>query len=148
MLRNAWKVIKLDQNMSEFWWIVCKNIILTLVNLLVLKYELFVNASVGITLRWVNWWWWAPGYTVGFLEPTALININEVLSYVYTGQHVKYLLFLADFNETWIFWTDFLKFLKCQISWKSIQWELSCSTQTDGQTGRQTDRHRQTLRSL
>jgi hypothetical protein len=34
--------------------------------------------------------------------------------------HVKYLLFLSDFNETWIFLTDFRKILKYQISWKSI----------------------------
>jgi len=25
------------------------------------------------------------------------------------GSHVKYSLFLSDFNETWIFWTDFSK---------------------------------------
>jgi hypothetical protein len=27
----------------------------------------------------------------------------------YTGLHVKCPLFLSDFNETWIFWTDFRK---------------------------------------
>jgi uncharacterized protein YozE (UPF0346 family) len=35
---------------------------------------------------------------------------------MYIGLHVKYLLILSDFNETWIFSTDFLKIFKCQIS--------------------------------
>jgi hypothetical protein len=48
---------------------------------------------------------------------------------MYTGLYVKYPLFLLDFNETWIFLTDFRKILKEQISWKSVHREHA-----DGQT--------------
>jgi hypothetical protein len=39
-------------------------------------------------------------------------------------------LLLSDFNETWVFSTDFRNILRNQISWKSVQWE-SCSVRTD-----------------
>ena len=48
--------------------------------------------------------------------------------------HVKYLLFLSDFNETWIFSTDFRKKLKYKVSSHSMQSEPSCSVRMDGQT--------------
>jgi hypothetical protein len=48
------------------------------------------------------------------------------------GLHVNCHLFLSDFNETWIFSTDFRKVLQYQILWKSVQWKTSCSRRTDG----------------
>jgi len=48
--------------------------------------------------------------------------------------HVKYQLFLSDFNETLIFSTVLRKTLKYNISRKSVQWEPSCSIRTDGRT--------------
>jgi hypothetical protein len=50
------------------------------------------------------------------------------------GLHVKYPLFLLDFNETGIFSTDSRKTIEYQMSRQSEQWEPSRSTRTDGQT--------------
>jgi hypothetical protein len=48
---------------------------------------------------------------------------------------------LSEFKETTVFSQAFRKIIKHKISWKSIQWEPSCSMWTDGQTDRRTDRH-------
>jgi hypothetical protein len=37
---------------------------------------------------------------------------------MYISIHVKYPLFLSDFNVTWIFSTDYRQILVCQISMK------------------------------
>ena len=48
-------------------------------------------------------------------------------TYVYRSSCTVPLLFLSDFNETWILPTYFReKTLKYEISWKSVQWETSC----------------------
>ena len=43
-------------------------------------------------------------------------ELTEILLKMYTGLHVKYPLFLLDFNEIRILSTDFRKILKFQIS--------------------------------
>ena len=54
---------------------------------------------------------------------------------MYIGLNVKYPLFLYDFNETWIFSTDFCIMLKYEISWKSVYGSrVVPSVQTDGRT--------------
>jgi len=50
---------------------------------------------------------------------------------MYIGIHVEYPLLSSDYSETWIFLTDFQENLKPQISWNSVQWQLSCPMQTD-----------------
>jgi len=45
----------------------------------------------------------------------------------------------SDFNQTWIFLSDFRNVSKYQVSSKSVQWNMSCMRQggrTDGQTWR------------
>jgi hypothetical protein len=51
---------------------------------------------------------------------------------IHIGLHVKYPLFLSDFNATRNFSTDFRKILKYEISRKPIQLEPSCSKRIDG----------------
>jgi hypothetical protein len=55
----------------------------------------------------------------------------ERLSWMYIGLHVNYPLFLSDFNEIWVFLTDFWEILTYQISWKSVHWEPNSLIQTD-----------------
>jgi hypothetical protein len=77
-------------------------------------------------------------FSLQILFETFLIlrrNEQDIIK-MYIGLRVKYRLFLSDFKETWFFSTDFWSILKYQISWKSVQWEPSCSMRTDGQTWR------------
>jgi len=53
-----------------------------------------------------------------------------ITSWTYIGLHVKYPLFLSDFNDDCIFRTYFQKILQYQISWKSVLLELSCYMRT------------------
>ena len=61
--------------------------------------------------------------------------MSEKRSIIYIGL-VSNLLFSSDFNETWVFSTDFPRILKYQISWKTVKWEPNCCTRKEGQTDR------------
>jgi hypothetical protein len=52
---------------------------------------------------------------------------------MYIGFHVKYPLFLSDFNQIWILSTYFREILKCEVSRKPFQWEPICSMRRDRQ---------------
>ena len=81
-------------------------------------------------------------FSLQILSETFFIlrrNERDMIKNVY-WYSCKVQVFLSDFNESWIFSTDFQKMLYIKISWKSFQWEPICSMQTDRRTGRHTDR--------
>jgi hypothetical protein len=54
----------------------------------------------------------------------------------YLSFHVTYPILLPDFNQTWIFSTDFHGSPQYQISRKSVQWKPGWYVWTDGRTNR------------
>jgi hypothetical protein len=71
-------------------------------------------------------WFSAQGFSEIFLilrrnERDIIINVHRSSSTV----------FLTDFNQPWIFWTDIRKALTCHIS-LNFQWESSCFMWTNG----------------
>ena len=42
---------------------------------------------------------------------------------MYVSLHVKYQLLLSDFNETWIFYTDFMKMHAVEIEFFHVEWQ-------------------------
>jgi hypothetical protein len=64
----------------------------------------------------------------------VFLFMKQICIYVCIGLHVKYPLFLSDFNVTWILLKNCRKMLIYQFSWKSVQWEPSCFMQIDRKT--------------
>jgi len=64
--------------------------------------------------------------------PARLYNIfpHYLINGTILWRKNYYPLFFSEFNETWIFLGIFFKSRKYQISWKSVQWEPSCSIRT------------------
>jgi len=59
--------------------------------------------------------------------------MSEIRQKMCIGLHVKYPLFLSDFNETY-FRDKFLKNPRISNVMKIIRWEQSCSMRTDRRT--------------
>ena len=81
-------------------------------------------------------------YNFFFREHFSFLEFSERVSLMSMCYYVQCPLFLSDFNETWIFSTDFRKILKYQISRTSAPSEPSCSMRMDRHTGGRTDRER------
>jgi hypothetical protein len=76
-------------------------------------------------------------FSVFFFSETFLIlrrNKRDIIINVYLGVHMKYPLFMSDFNKICLFWADFWNMLKYKLSWKSVQGDPSCYMRTDRQT--------------
>jgi hypothetical protein len=65
-------------------------------------------------------------------EMFLILRIGRNMIKIYTGFHVQYSLFLSDFNETWIIYTDFPEVFRYKTSWESVKWEPRCCGPTDG----------------
>jgi hypothetical protein len=65
------------------------------------------------------------------------VNVSVTVSFVL---HKKYPVFLSSFNNVCIFFVDFNRSLRHQISRKSVRWQASRYVRTDEQLGRKLTR--------
>jgi hypothetical protein len=71
-----------------------------------------------------------------FVQITRMIQ-RDIINYI--RRHVKEPPIVSDFNETWLFLTEFRKLLKYKILRKYVHWEPSCSLRTNRHTDGRTD---------
>ena len=64
---------------------------------------------------------------------------SEIWSKIYIGPHVKYQLFLSEFNETWIFSTDFEKYKNIKFHENLSNRSRVVAMRIDGGIDRRTD---------
>jgi len=90
----------------------------------------FSKKKILLNIKCVIW------FSLQFLSETFLIlrrMERDMVKDVYRS-FCQVPLFLSDFNETYIYWTDFRKILSHQILWKSPPVEPSWSMRTDTTT--------------
>jgi len=75
------------------------------------------------------------------------LYIYEDLSIYMIDLHVNCPFFWSDFNETWIFWTNFRKIFKYQISWNFFQLGAEFFY-ADGRTDGLRDGHDEAVRNF
>jgi hypothetical protein len=70
-----------------------------------------------------------------FSKTFLIVNIIQLcIVIMYSVIHVKHLLYLSHINWSFVFSTDYRKWLKYQISWECVRIELRCPIRVDGET--------------
>ena len=91
------------------------------------------DSNIFFHIRRHDFWKSVFWFSLQILCENFLILIGIQWNFI-AGLHVEQVLFLSYFDETWIFWTDFLKMSEYQFSLKSLHWKLSCPMRMDGRT--------------
>ena len=100
-------------------------------------YDIFPHYLINGTIVGMSYWTQNVFYlqNLSHIFPILRWILRDIIINVKTSSCNVAVIPVRFFNQIWIFFTDFRKKLKYQISSKSVQWEPSCSRgRTDGQT--------------